>query len=111
MFTYSPVSKTSVQVAIRLMPSEPHKAGFDESERTFKARNFLLAAFIPSPIRIPRNSNTGRRIRAGGKTITRKSGALRLEGRPEASGATLICAKADSDKPRINAPRRADFRG
>src|SRR3984893_9598399 len=106
MFTYSPVSKTSVQVSMRFMPSEPHKPGFEESEGTFKARNFRSASFISSPIRRPRNSNTGRGVRAGGRAVDGKSVALRPEVRSEASGAAEIWAKTDSDKPRIKAPRR-----
>src|SRR5271157_365336 len=103
---YSPVSKTSVQVSIRLIPSEPHKPGFEENKGAFKARNLRSASFISSPIRSPRNSNTGRGIRAGGKTVNEKSGTLRPKGNPEPSGAAGICAKTDSDRPRIKAPRR-----
>src|SRR6266853_2750344 len=106
MFTYSPVSKTSVQVAIRLLPSEPHKPGLEESEATLKERNFRSACFISSPIRIPLHSNAGCGMRAGGRAVNGKSGDLRPKGKPEVSGAAGSCAKEDSDKPRINAPRR-----
>src|ERR1700674_5503917 len=106
MFTYSPVSKTSVQVSIRLMPSEPHKPGFEASEGTFKARNFRSASFISSPIRIPRDSNGGCEITAGGRTDNGEAGALRPERKREAPGTDGICAKTVSDKPRIKAPRR-----
>src|SRR5438552_10448624 len=107
MFTYSPVSKTSVTVTIRLMPSEQHKPGLGESEGTFKARNFRSASLISSPIRIPRNSNGGCGLRAGGRTVNGGVWALRSERTPEASVAAGICAKTDNDKVRIKAPRRA----
>src|ERR1700719_2474571 len=100
MCTYSPVSKTSVQVSIRLMPSEPHKPGLEESEGTFKARNFRSASFISSPIRIPRNSNGGCALTAGDRTDDGEAGALRPERQREASGTDGICANANSDKPR-----------
>src|ERR1700690_3507370 len=110
MFTYSPVSKTSVQVSIRRMPSEPHKPGFEESEGTFKARNFRSASFLSSPIRIPRNSKGGCGLTAGGRTENGDAGALRSERKRETSGTDGICAKAVSDKPRIKAPRRTACR-
>src|SRR6266480_4847260 len=106
MFTYSPVSKTSVQVSIRLMPSEPHKPGFEESEGIFNARNFRWASFISSPIRMPRNSNAGCGISAGGIAVNGKLGALRPEEKPEASGTAGICANNDNDKARTKTPRR-----
>src|SRR5947207_13655082 len=106
MFTYSPVSKTSVQVSMRLMPSEPHKPGLEEIEGIFNARNFLSASFISSPIRIPRNSNGGCGIRAGGTAVIGKSGALRPKKKPEASGAAGICANTDNEKTRIKTLRR-----
>src|SRR5437868_13208252 len=96
MFTYSPVSKTSVHVSIRFTPSEPHRPGLEESEGIFKARNFRLASCISSPIRIPRNS------KGMGCNITkRNAGALRPDIRPEASGITGTCARASSDTPII----------
>ncbi len=105
MFTYSPVSKTSVQVSIRLMPSEPHRPGFEEREGAFKERNFRSASFISSPIRIPRNSKTERGVRVGGETAN-----LWFEGRTETCGSATICAKTDSDKARIKVPRRTACR-
>src|SRR5437870_13862201 len=101
MFTYSPVSKTSVQVSMRLMPSEPHKPGLEESEGIFKARNFRSASIISSTIRIPRNSNGGCGIRAGGTAVNGKLGALRPDEEPEASGTAGICANTDNDKAKI----------
>src|SRR6266478_1275637 len=97
MFTYSPVSKTSVQVSIRVMPSELHKPGLEEGEGIFQARNFRSASFISSPTRIPRNSKG-----MGRKTAKGNVGALRPDPRPAASGTTGTCAKANSDTPIIN---------
>src|SRR5260370_29114812 len=89
MFTYSPVSKTSVQVSIRLMASEPQKPGFEEREGIFQERNFRSASFIPSPIRIPRSSKgTSCKTAIG-------SGALRSDTMPETSGTAGTCAKAN----------------
>src|ERR1700758_408583 len=90
-FTYSLVSKTSMQVSIRLMPSEPHKPVFEEREGTFKERNVRSASFISSPIRIPRNSNTSRGTRVGCKAAKEKSAALRPEGKTEASRPPKLC--------------------
>src|SRR6202521_5373509 len=96
MFTYSPVSTTSVQVSIRLMPSEPHKPGFEEREGVFQERNFRSASLFSSPIRIPRNSKG-----AGCKTATGSAGALRPDTRPETSGTAGSCTKANGTATKI----------
>src|SRR5437764_13675630 len=93
------------------MPSEPHKPGFEESDGTFRERNFRSASFISAPIRIPRNSNTGRGIRASGRAVNGKSGAVRRKRTPEASGTAGICAKIDNENATIKAHRTSAFNG
>src|SRR6185369_1573748 len=92
------------------MPSEPHKPGLEESDGTFRERNFRSAAFISAPIRIPRNSNTGR-VKAGGRAVKGKSGAVRRNRTPEASGTAGICANTENEKATIKAHRTSAFNG
>ena len=48
------------------------QVALESVEGAFRARNFRSASFISSPIRIPRNSNAGRRIKAGGTAVNGK---------------------------------------
>src|SRR6185437_7104518 len=91
------------------MPSGPHKPGFEETDGTFRERNFRSASFISAPIRIPRNSNTGCGVRAGGRAVNGKSGAVRRKRTPEASGTAGICANTDNEKATIKAHRPSAF--
>src|SRR6185437_17017694 len=94
------------------MPSEPHKPGFEESDGTFRERNFRSASFTSAPIRIPRNSNTGRReLKAGGRAVKGKSGAVRRNRTPEASGTAGICANTENEKATIKAQHTSAFNG
>src|SRR6185437_8296585 len=92
------------------MVSEPHRPAFEERDGTFRERNFRSASFISAPIRIPRNSNTGR-VKAGGGAVKGKSGAVRRKRTRESSGTVGICANKGNEKATIKAHHTSAFSG
>jgi len=73
-FTYSPVSKTSVQVSTRLMHRSRTIRVSTKAKELSRQGTFRLAPFIPSPLN-PTKLEYGCEMRIGGIVDTRKSGA------------------------------------